>query len=56
MSSIFISHSSVDSAAANSFKAWLQAQGHMSLFLDFDIEAGMGDEPYRRTCPDPPDR
>jgi hypothetical protein len=37
MTAIFISHSSADNAAAD-MKAWLEAQGHTSLFLDFDPE------------------
>lgn len=41
MSAIFISHSSADNAAAAQIKAWLEAQGHTSLFLDFDPEAGI---------------
>lgn len=41
MSAIFISHSSADDAAAAQIKAWLEAQGHTSLFLDFDPEAGI---------------
>jgi hypothetical protein len=40
MTAIFISHSSADNAAAD-MKAWLEAQGHTSLFLDFDPEAGI---------------
>ncbi len=41
MTAIFISHSSVDNAAAAEMKAWLELQGHTSLFLDFDPEAGI---------------
>src|SRR4029450_1901222 len=41
MTAIFISHSSADNAAAADMKAWLEAQGHTSLFLDFDPEAGI---------------
>ncbi|HJY83748.1 MAG TPA: toll/interleukin-1 receptor domain-containing protein, partial [Candidatus Binatia bacterium] len=41
MTAIFISHSSVDNAAAAEMKAWLEAQGHTSLFLDFDPEVGI---------------
>ena len=41
MSAIFISHSSADNPAAVEMKAWLEAQGHTSLFLDFDPEAGI---------------
>lgn len=41
MTAIFISHSSVDNPAAVEMKAWLEAQGHTSLFLDFDPEAGI---------------
>ena len=41
MSAIFISHSSVDAAHAARMKGWLEAQGHTSLFLDFDPEAGI---------------
>src|SRR5215470_7088904 len=41
MTAIFISHSSADNAAAAAMKAWLEAQGHTSLFLDFDPEAGI---------------
>ena len=40
MTAIFISHSSADNAAAADMKPWLEAQGHTSLFLDFDPEAG----------------
>ncbi|MGK7908531.1 MAG: TIR domain-containing protein, partial [Synechococcus sp.] len=41
MSSIFISHSSKDNAAAESLKTWLEKQGYQSLFLDFDPDAGI---------------
>lgn len=41
MSAIFISHSSADNTAAAQMKAWLEARGHTSLFLDFDPEAGI---------------
>jgi hypothetical protein len=41
MSAIFISHSSADKVAAAQMKAWLEAEGHTSLFLDFDPEAGI---------------
>lgn len=41
MTAIFISHSSADNPAAAEMKAWLEAQGHTSLFLDFDPEAGI---------------
>jgi len=41
MTAIFISHSSADNAAAAEMKAWLEAQSHTSLFLDFDPEAGI---------------
>jgi len=41
MASIFISHSSMDNAAAAQLQQWLEAQGHTSLFLDFDPEAGI---------------
>src|SRR5262245_9161615 len=41
MTAIFISHSSADNTAAAEMKAWLEAQGHTSLFLDFDPEAGI---------------
>jgi hypothetical protein len=41
MTAIFISHSSADNAAAAEMKRWLEAQGHTSLFLDFDPEAGI---------------
>jgi hypothetical protein len=41
MTAIFISHSGADNAAAADMKTWLEAQGHTSLFLDFDPEAGI---------------
>jgi hypothetical protein len=41
MAAIFISHSSADNAVAAEMKAWLEALGHTSLFLDFDPEAGI---------------
>ncbi|MDN3523569.1 nSTAND1 domain-containing NTPase [Halomonas ramblicola] len=41
MSTLFISHSSTDSEAANELAGWLQRQGHHSLFLDFDPEYGI---------------
>ena len=41
MTAIFISHSSADNAAATEMKAWLETQGHTSLFLYFDPEAGI---------------
>jgi WD40 repeat protein len=41
VTAIFISHSSADNAAAADMKKWLEAQGHTSLFLDFDPEAGI---------------
>jgi len=41
MTAIFISHSSADNVAAADMKTWLEAQGHTSLFLDFDPEAGI---------------
>ena len=41
MTAIFISHSSADNDAAARMKAWLEAQGHTSLFLDFDPGAGI---------------
>ncbi|MGH8475066.1 MAG: TIR domain-containing protein, partial [Methylococcales bacterium] len=50
MSAIFISHSSADNAEAVEMKAWLEAQGHTSLFLDFDPEAGIkGGTSWERT-------
>jgi hypothetical protein len=41
MTAIFISHSSADNSAASEMKAWLEQQGHTSLFLDFDPEVGI---------------
>ena len=41
MTAIFISHSSADNKAAAEMKAWLETQGHTSLFLDFDPESGI---------------
>ena len=41
MTAIFISHSSADRVAAEDMKRWLDAQGHTSLFLDFDVESGI---------------
>jgi WD40 repeat protein len=41
MTAIFISHSSADRVAAEDMKRWLEAQGHTSLFLDFDAETGI---------------
>ena len=41
MTAIFISHSSADNAAAAEMKRRLQALGHVSVFLDFDPEAGI---------------
>jgi hypothetical protein len=41
MTAIFISHSSADRVAAENVKRWLEAQGHASLFLDFDVESGI---------------
>jgi hypothetical protein len=41
MTAIFISYSSADNDAASAMKAWLEQQGHTSLFLDFDPEAGI---------------
>ena len=41
MTAIFISHSSADRVAAEGMKRWLAAQGHTSLFLDFDVESGI---------------
>jgi len=41
MTAIFLSHSSADNPAAAAMKAWLEAKGHTSLFLDFDPEAGI---------------
>ncbi|MCH4564540.1 TIR domain-containing protein [Halomonas sp. EGI 63088] len=41
MSTLFISHSSTDIAAAREMADWLQRHGHHSLFLDFDPEHGI---------------
>jgi WD40 repeat protein len=41
MSAIFISHSSKDNTIAGEVKAKLLAQGHRSVFLDFDPENGI---------------
>lgn len=41
MSGIFISHSSSDDSVAAEVKRWLVDQGHRSVFLDFDPEAGI---------------
>ena len=41
MTAIFVSHSSRDDAVAAEVSAWLVAQGHRSLFLDFDPEFGI---------------
>jgi WD40 repeat protein len=41
VTAIFISHSSKDQEPAAAMKAWLEAQGHSSLFLDFDPDAGI---------------
>jgi hypothetical protein len=41
MTAIFISHSSTDNEASAKMKDWLEAQGHTSLFLDFDPEKGI---------------
>jgi hypothetical protein len=41
MTAIFISHSSSDRARAEAMRDRLQAQGHGSLFLDFDPESGI---------------
>jgi len=41
VTAIFISHSSKDQEPATAMKAWLEAQGHSSLFLDFDPDAGI---------------
>ncbi|MFY0989563.1 TIR domain-containing protein [Halomonas sp. C05BenzN] len=58
MSTLFISHSSADNAAASEMARWLQRHGHRSVFLDFDPEHGIPpgrdweDELYRqlRAC------
>ncbi len=41
MSNLFISHSSHDADAAQALQAQLAAQGHRSVFLDFDPQAGI---------------
>ena len=41
MSNLFISHSSRDNAAAKELQARLEEQGHRSVFLDLDPEAGI---------------
>ena len=41
MSAIFVSHSSKDQAATAAMQQWLQAQGHQSIFLDFDPADGI---------------
>jgi hypothetical protein len=41
LSSIFISHSSMDNAWAERIAAWLEQLGYGSLFLDFDPEQGI---------------
>lgn len=41
MSAIFLSHSSRDNEIAVRVKAWLETQGHRSVFLDFDPERGI---------------
>jgi energy-coupling factor transporter ATP-binding protein EcfA2 len=41
MSAIFISHRSVDNDEAMRLRAWLQAEGHQQLFLDFDPMDGI---------------
>lgn len=41
MSAIFISHSSSDDQVAAKVRAWLEEQGHRSVFLDFDPAAGI---------------
>ena len=41
MSAIFISHSSKDNAIAGEVRAWLEEQGHRSVFLDFDPAEGI---------------
>jgi hypothetical protein len=50
MTAIFISHSSTDNETSAKMKAWLEAQGHTSLFLDFDPEKGIkGDSDWEQT-------
>ena len=41
MTTIFISHSSRDDDVAAEVRGWLVAQGHQSVFLDFDPELGI---------------
>ena len=41
MSRLFISHSSRDTEVTRRVQRWLAEQGHESLFLDFDLEAGI---------------
>lgn len=41
MSLIFISHASQDAVLARKVAAWLAAEGHQQIFLDFDPEKGI---------------
>lgn len=41
MSTIFISHSSVDNALAVELLDWLKTQGYQSVFLDLDPDEGI---------------
>jgi hypothetical protein len=41
MSAIFISHRSTDNAIAEEIHEWLEAEGHHSVFLDFDPADGI---------------
>ena len=41
MARVFLSHSSCDSGAAAEFKAWLDGQGFVPAFLDFDKHGGI---------------
>src|SRR5687767_6806730 len=41
VSAIFISHSSSDGPVSDEINRWLEAEGHRSVFLDFDPEAGI---------------
>jgi WD40 repeat protein len=41
VSTIFISHSNLDSDTASKIHAWLEEQGHHSVFLDFDPQVGI---------------
>ena len=41
MTAIFISHSSADNLVAGEIEQWLAAEGHRSVFLDFDPELGI---------------